>query len=137
VPLKQELDFLERYLEIEKTRFRERLSVEMDLAPDTLNAQVPNLVLQPLVENAIRHGVERHARPGRIILRSRKENGRLHLEVQDNGDGIQPGSKKREGIGLSNTRSRLEQLYGKRQQFELQNVPSGGLLARVVIPFQE
>jgi LytS/YehU family sensor histidine kinase len=137
VPLKQELDFLDRYLEIEKTRFRERLSVEREFDPETLNARVPNLVLQPLVENAIRHGVERHARPGRIILRARKENGSLRLEVQDNGDGIQPGTKNREGIGLSNTRSRLEQLYGRDQRFELQNVPSGGLLARVIIPFQE
>lgn len=135
VPLSQELDFLERYLEIEKTRFRERLNVELNIAPETLRARVPNLVLQPLVENAIRHGVERHARPGRIILRAHRENGELQLEVQDNGGGIPEGKPLREGIGLSNTRSRLQQLYGAAQSFELKNVDSGGLLARVILPF--
>jgi two-component system, LytTR family, sensor kinase len=137
VPLSQELNFLERYLEIEQTRFRDRLKVEMQIAPETLGARVPNLVLQPLVENAIRHGIERHARPGRIILRAARHNGQIELEVQDNGDGLPPGGPKREGIGISNTRSRLQQLYGSHQKFELQNVPSGGLLARVVIPFHE
>jgi signal transduction histidine kinase len=135
VPLSQELDFLERYLEIEKTRFRERLNVEMNIAPDTLQARVPNLVLQPLVENAIRHGVERHARPGRIILRAQRENGQLALEVQDNGGGLPEGKPLREGIGLSNTRSRLQQLYGAAQKFELKNVETGGLLARVLLPY--
>jgi signal transduction histidine kinase len=135
VPLSQELDFLERYLEIEKTRFRERLNVEMDIAPETLQARVPNLVLQPLVENAIRHGVERHARPGKIVLRAHRQNGQLELEVQDNGGGIPEGKAIREGIGLTNTRSRLQQLYGAAQKFELKNVESGGLLARVVLPF--
>jgi LytS/YehU family sensor histidine kinase len=135
VPLSQELDFLRRYLEIEKTRFRERLNVEMQIAPETLQARVPNLVLQPLVENAIRHGVERHARPGTIILRAHRQNGDLELEVQDNGGGLPEGKPLREGIGLSNTRSRLQQLYGAAQQFELNNVETGGLLARVVLPF--
>jgi LytS/YehU family sensor histidine kinase len=129
------LDFLERYLEIEKTRFRERLNVEMDIAPETLQARVPNLVLQPLVENAIRHGVERHARPGKIILRAHRQNGELQLEVQDNGAGLPGGKLQREGVGLSNTRSRLQQLYGDAQKFELTNVDTGGLLARVVLPF--
>jgi LytS/YehU family sensor histidine kinase len=135
VPLSQELDFLHRYLEIEKTRFRERLNVEMNIAPETLQARVPNLVLQPLVENAIKHGVERHARPGRIVLRAQRHNGQLELEVQDNGGGIPEGKPLREGIGLANTRSRLQQLYGPAQKFELKNVETGGLLARVVLPF--
>ena len=135
VPLRDELNFLERYLEIEKTRFRERLCVEMEIDPKTLQAPVPNLVLQPLVENAIRHGVERHARPGKIVLRSMTRNGELELQVQDNGGGIQEGNI-REGIGISNTRNRLTQLYGSAQKFELQNLPAGGLLARVVIPFR-
>src|SRR3989442_13820221 len=85
VSLKQELDFLRRYLEIEQTRFGDRLRVRLDVAPDTLDAQVPNLILQPLVENAIRHGIEPHAKPGLIELRARRENGSLKLEVQDNG----------------------------------------------------
>ncbi len=137
VPLTQELDFLKRYLAIEQTRFRDRLTVELEIAPDTLRAQVPNLVLQPLVENAIRHGIEKHARPGRIVLRANRRDGVLELQVQDNGDGLPPGGAKREGIGISNTRSRLQQLYGAAQKFELQNLPAGGLLARVVIPFHE
>jgi two-component system LytT family sensor kinase len=137
VPLSQELDFLDRYLEIEKTRFRERLNVEKNVAPETLKALVPNLVLQPLVENAIRHGIERHARPGKIVLRAEQQNGHLKLEVQDNGDGLPKDGIKREGIGISNTRSRLHQLYGEKQKFELQNVDSGGLLARVTIPFHQ
>lgn len=136
VPLSQELDFLKRYLEIEQTRFRERLNVEMNIAPDTLQARVPNLVLQPLVENAIRHGVERHARPGRIVLRAHRHQGQLALEVQDNGAGLPDGKPLREGIGLSNTRTRLQQLYGAEQSFELKNVESGGLLARVILPFR-
>ena len=136
VPLSQELDFLNRYLEIEQTRFRERLKVEMEIAPETLQARVPNLVLQPLVENAIRHGIERHARPGKIVLRAQRQEGQLELEVQDNGGGLPNGKPLREGIGLSNTRTRLQQLYGAAQKFELKNVESGGLLARVVLPFR-
>lgn len=137
VPLSQELDFLKRYLEIEQTRFKQRLAVQMEIAPETLAAEVPNLVLQPLVENAIRHGIERHARPGKIVLRAMRQNGDLRLEVQDNGAGLPEGGLTREGIGLSNTRDRLQQLYGAAQKFELQNVESGGLLARVTIPFHE
>jgi two-component system, LytTR family, sensor kinase len=135
VPLRQELDFLGRYLEIEQTRFRQRLNVEMQIDPATLTARVPNLVLQPLVENAIRHGIERHARPGKLVVRSTRDNGTLTLEVQDNGAGLPNGKLSREGIGLSNTRTRLQQLYGPAQKFELQNVDSGGFLARVTIPF--
>jgi sensor histidine kinase YesM len=135
VPLSQELEFLKRYLEIEKTRFKQRLTVEMEIAPETLGAEVPNLVLQPLVENAIRHGIERHSRPGKIVLRAARQNDDLLLEVQDNGGGLPPGGLKREGIGISNTRDRLQHLYGGRQKFELQNLASGGLLARVTIPF--
>lgn len=135
VPLSQELEFLDRYLEIEKTRFRQRLTIDKQIAPETLAASVPNLILQPLVENAIRHGIEKHARPGTILLRAAKQNGELLLEVQDNGDGLPGGKLAREGIGLSNTRTRLQQLYGNRQKFELQNAGSGGLLARVIIPF--
>ena len=137
VPLSQELDFLKRYLEIEQTRFRDRLKVEMEIAPDTLKARVPNLLLQPLVENAIRHGIERHARPGKITLRAARRENLMELQVQDNGNGLPEGGLKREGIGISNTRSRLQQLYGTKQKFELQNLPAGGLLARVTIPFHE
>jgi len=136
VPLRQELDFLNRYLEIEKTRFGDRLTVRLDIAPETLDALVPNLVLQPLVENAIRHGIEPRAKPGRIDLRARRENGRLKLEVCDNGVGLPSGRIPEEGVGLSNTRARLQQLYGERHLFALGNTAGGGLTVSVELPFR-
>jgi len=136
VPLRQELDFLERYLEIEQTRFGDRLAVRMDVAPDTLDALVPNLVLQPLVENAIRHGIEPRSQGGRIELRCRRENGRLVLEVRDNGVGLSPNGKLEEGVGLSNTRARLEQLYGEKHSFAFGEAPGGGLAVRLELPFR-
>ena len=135
VPLRQELDFLSRYLEIEQTRFGDRLAVGLDIAPDTLDALVPNLVLQPLVENAIRHGIEPRAKPGRIDLRAWCETGKLKLEVRDNGVGASPGRQPKEGVGLSNTRARLRQLYGERHRFELRAAPGGGLTVCLELPF--
>lgn len=135
VPLRDELNFLKRYLEIEQTRFGERLNVSMEIPEETLDAQVPNLILQPIVENAIRHGIEPHARAGKIHLSARRENGQLILEVKDNGGGIRLDNR-REGIGTSNTRLRLQQLYGEAQLFELKNAPEGGLLATIRLPFR-
>src|SRR5215212_9357002 len=128
VPLRDELNFLKRYLEIEQTRFGDRLTVTMDIPENTLNAQVPNLILQPIVENAIRHGIEPHAKPGKIHLSSERRNGELILRVKDNGAGIR-ADNKREGIGTTNTRLRLQQLYGPAQTFKLENAADGGLLA--------
>ncbi len=136
VPLRQELDFLRRYLEIEQTRFGDRLAVRLDIAPGTLDALVPNLLLQPLVENAIRHGIEPRAKPGRIELRSRHESGQLKLEVRDNGVGLSPGRELREGVGLSNTRARLRQLYGERHRLALSEEPGGGLAVCLELPFR-
>jgi two-component system, LytTR family, sensor kinase len=136
VPLRQELSFLERYLEIEKTRFGRRLGVELDIPPDTLDALVPNLLLQPLVENAIRHGIEKRSKPGRIELRARRDNGRLYLEVRDNGPGLPAEPPSRKGIGVANTRARLQQLYGKGHSFQLTNAEGGGVVAEVCIPFR-
>jgi signal transduction histidine kinase len=136
VPLRQELDFLKSYLEIEQTRFGDRLSVRMDIAPEALEAQVPNLVLQPLVENAIQHGIEPHARPGRIELRARREDTKLLLEVRDNGDGLADPARASEGVGVSNTRARLQQLYREAHRFEFRNEEKGGLLVSVTIPFR-
>ncbi|HEY3856902.1 MAG TPA: sensor histidine kinase [Verrucomicrobiae bacterium] len=135
VPLRQELDFLRRYLEIEQTRFGERLAVKMDIAPETLDALVPNLILQPLVENAIRHGIEPHGKAGRIELRANRQNGLLALEVQDSGAGLR-GAPTREGVGLSNTRARLRELYGAAHQFDLRDGADGGLQVRLSIPFR-
>lgn len=135
VTLTHELEFLRRYLEIEQTRFGSRLTVDMDIPNDTLDAMVPNLVLQPLVENAIRHGIEPNARPGRIELRSRRVGDMLHLTVTDNGRGLTTDKPQREGIGLSNTRARLRELYGSRQLLELKANEGGGLRAEVSLPW--
>jgi hypothetical protein len=136
VTLREELAFLQKYLEIEKIRFGSRLTVNMNVAGDTLDAQVPNLILQPLIENAIRHGIEPHSKPGCIELRTYCADGALMLDVSDNGNGVaQPGSVS-EGVGLSNTRDRLRTLYGESHGFELGNRPEGGLRVRLSIPFR-
>ncbi|HMJ92284.1 MAG TPA: sensor histidine kinase, partial [Candidatus Acidoferrum sp.] len=135
VTLREELDFLRRYLEIEQTRFGKRLKIEMNIAPETLDAFVPNLILQPSLENAIIHGIEPQARDGEIQLLARKEGESLHIEVRDNGAGI--GNKQIEdGVGLSNTRARLQQLYGASQQFTIANGPGGGAVMTMILPFR-
>jgi sensor histidine kinase YesM len=135
IPLEQELDFLKQYLEIEQTRFGDRLTVQLDIAPNTLGALVPNLMLQPLVENAIQHGIQPRAKPGKITLHARHADGSLQLQVRDNGAGLRAGEPMREGVGLSNTRARLQQLYGRAHRFELFNAPDGGLVVDLAIPF--
>ena len=137
VPLEQELDFLQRYLEIEQVRFGDRLRVVPDIAADTRAAFVPTLILQPIVENAIRHGIEKQLAPGTITLRSRREGARLILSVEDTGPGLNPAAQNAggHGIGLANTRARLEQLYGAGQQFSLRGGERGGCVARLEMPF--
>jgi two-component system, LytTR family, sensor kinase len=134
VPLREELGFLSRYAEIEQTRFGDRLKIEMKIEPETLDALVPNLVLQPLLENAIRHGIEPHARPGRIEVRARRDGDVLRLEVRDNGGGLVNGDIA-EGVGLSNTRARLIQLYRSAQEFTVANAAGGGVVVSATIPF--
>ena len=138
VPLAQELDFLRRYLEIEQARFGDRLAVEFQVPPELGEALVPALLLQPLVENAIRHGVEEREAAGRILLSAAHPVGQLELVVADNGPGLPPGAATfaREGIGLSNTRARLRHLYGECQGLELSTSPAGGLRVRIRLPFR-
>jgi two-component system LytT family sensor kinase len=138
VPLRQELDFLERYLEIEQIRFRDRLKVQMEIEPETLDAQVPNLILQPLVENAIRHGIAPRAAPGLIEIRAARRNRQLELEVRDDGPGLPASAPHalKEGVGLANTRARLQQLYGAEYRFALDNAAAGGLVASLALPFR-
>ena len=137
VTLRHEIRFLKRYLEIEQTRFGERLTVETDIPEDTLEAMVPNLVLQPLVENCIRHGIEPQSSPGRILLRSQRQGDRLRLTVEDNGRGLPEKLPRREGIGLSNTRARLAELYGDQAELTVSPAPSPqrGVVATVVLPW--
>jgi two-component system LytT family sensor kinase len=135
IPLRDEINFLKRYLEIEQTRFGDRLTVTMDIPEDIVDIEVPNLILQPIVENAIRHGIEPHAKPGKIHLSARRENDRLVLQVRDNGTGLRSGHQ-REGIGTSNTRLRLQQLYGANQTFTLENAAEGGMLATITLPLR-
>jgi signal transduction histidine kinase len=137
VALATELEWLQRYLEIEQIRFQERLTVRFEIEPATRDALVPCLVLQPLVENAIRHGVEAQEGPGQVVVGARRDNGVLELAVCDDGPGCatqRPG-QDRNGIGIANTRSRLRHLYGEASQLVLQTAPAGGTEARVRIPF--
>jgi signal transduction histidine kinase len=137
VTLAQEVEFLEAYLEIQRTRFHDRLRVEVSVGPGTAGAQVPNLVLQPLVENAIRHGAASLGGLGRIMVKSERRGGRLRMEVHDNGPGPhpEPQPRGRQGVGVRNTRERLEQMYGPGGRLELTYCPVGGTIAAVEIPF--
>jgi len=135
VPLRQELDTIRRYLEIQQVRFSDCLHTQLNVDPATLDALVPNLVLQPLVENAVVHGItpEASAEGCTITISSVRENGTLQLEVRDNGPGL--ASTKTDGIGLSNTRARLEQLYGEKHSFEVKDAEGGGVRATILLPW--
>jgi hypothetical protein len=137
VPLERELKLLEPYLEIQQIRFQDRLTISLSVAPETRRALVPNLVLQPLVENAIRHGIAPRASAGRIEIEAERRNGTLHLRVTDDGVGLThaPGRALREGVGLGNTRARLQYLYGAEHRFELHGGPAGGFTVEIAIPF--
>ena len=134
VPLREELAFVASYLEIEQARFRDRLKITISADEDVMNASVPHLVLQPLVENAIRHGLAPRKEPGRLLVVARRVNDRLHLTVRDDGPGL--GDAVRPGVGLSNTHARLSRLYGDDYELEVCNAAEGGLEARIVVPFR-
>jgi LytS/YehU family sensor histidine kinase len=139
VSLEEELDFLEPYVEIEQVRLGDRLSLELDIQPQVLDARVPHMILQPLVENAIRHGIAPRATPGRIRIRAHGRRDMLDLEVWDDGAGKTNGKRNGSsggGLGLANTRARLEQLYGDNFIFEPANDPAGGFRVAISIPFR-
>jgi LytS/YehU family sensor histidine kinase len=133
VALQSELDFLQRYVEIMSLRFGSRLQVEIDVDPDTRDARVPNLFLQPLVENAFRHGFGDHAGPGKIAVTVRRDGDMLLCDVADDGRGLRAGHK--EGVGLSSTRQRLAHLYGEHHSFALRGAPGEGVRVTMAIPF--
>ncbi len=136
IPLRQEVSMLERYLDIERIRFGDRLSFGLNLPAELCAALVPTLLLQPLVENALRHGLGQVARPGRVDITARVRDGRLRIEVADNGVGLPAGRPARDGIGLSNTRARLQHLHGDRHQLRLESRPEGGAQVIVELPLR-
>jgi LytS/YehU family sensor histidine kinase len=136
IRLEQELEILERYLEIEKIRFQDRLTVRMNIDPDSLDALVPQLLFQPLVENAIRHGIAEREAGGVVEIRAQRCDGTVRLQVLDNGPGLRPAPRSRgDGVGLSNLRSRLEHLYGGRASFEARDAEDGGAIVTAALPF--
>jgi two-component system, LytTR family, sensor kinase len=139
VTLQQEIEFLQCYLEIEQIRFQDRLVTNVDVAPDVLDAKVPNLILQPIVENAIRHGIAPRSTPGLVEIQAQPRNGKLRIQVRDNGPGLTSHRIAENlvgaGLGLANTEARLERLYGAAHVFDLTNDPRGGLLVTLEFPF--
>jgi len=135
IRLSEELELLERYLDIERIRFAERLAITVDVPDSALEAHVPPFALQPLVENAIRHGVARRSEGGKVLVSARRVDGRLQLRVVDDGPGL-PAEKVREGIGLRNTRDRLQQLYGTSQQLAFRKPDAGGLEVLMELPWR-
>ena len=138
IPLERELALLERYLAIEQTRFGDRLTIEVDVPQDLRSVLVPALLLQPVVENAIRHGVGRLPGPGRIRLVARADRDRLRLDVEDTGPGfpVDPPGEPTFGVGLSNTRARLTQLYDGPGEMVTGNGPAGGAVVSLWIPIR-
>lgn len=137
VPLRQEVDLLEKYVDIQKTRFRDRLSVSLEIPEEARDVLVPNLILQPLVENAIRHGISPRASGGSVTVRAGLNGEELHLEVTDDGVGLPAErSNVKEGIGLANTRARLSRLYGGEDRMELRSGPEGGTSVDIRIPIK-
>lgn len=136
VSLREEIDFLQRYLDIQQTRFHDRLHVTLDIPSDTLDLRVPNQALQPLVENAIRHGLDERTGEGAIEIAAREAGEILTVTVRDNGPGVELDGTavKHEGVGLANTRARLRQLYGADAALELTNHAQGGTLVTLRIP---
>ena len=138
VQLREELSFIKLYLSIQQMRFSDRLQIDLDIDPATSRALVPNLVLQPLIENALRHGIGRSAGAGSIGISSRRENDSLLITVSDNGAGL-PNHwqlKTNCGIGLANTAARLQQLYGENHRFDIHNRDGGGVEVEIVIPMR-
>jgi len=137
IPLEAELAFVERYLDIQRIRFGDRLTITRDIAPDALHALVPSMLLQPLVENAVKYGISSECGPGSIGIQAARHNGTLRLRISDSGPGFQlgaPGARPN-GIGLRNTEARLEQLYGPDHCVEYGLAAEGGAAVTILMPF--
>jgi signal transduction histidine kinase len=143
IPLREELQFVAKYLHIQQIRFQDRLRIELVIAPDTRDCLFPQFLLQPLVENAMVHGIEQLAGDALVRIEARREGAQLRVEVRDNGRGATPPNRPRrsgptpaDGIGLSNTRARLEKLYDGRARLEFSQPPAGGTVVVVWVPYE-
>ena len=134
ISLREEIDFLRNYLDIMTVRFRDRVRIDIDVDPDALDTRVPTLLLQPLVENALRHGVEPLESGGHVEIVARRRVDTVVIEVRDNGCGLR--SDQHEGVGIRNTRDRLQQLYGDAQEFAIRNRVDGGVIAAITLPYR-
>jgi LytS/YehU family sensor histidine kinase len=132
-PISRELEFVQRYLAIEHARFGDRLRFQLEVDDPVRNALAPTFLLQPLVENAVRHGLEPRSGAGLLTIRARRDGAQLHLEVIDDGVGLPAEKPLREGIGIANTRARLRELYGDAASLELHN--SSGVKVEIRLPF--
>jgi sensor histidine kinase YesM len=135
--VQQELEFAQGYLRIEQTRFSDRLTVGFDIDPETYDAKLPHMLIQPLVENAVRHGISKRSYGGRIDIAARRFQDQLVISIADNGSGFDLDSlpMTSSGVGLRNTRERLWKLYGGNQELVTVSAPGGGVEVRVCLPF--
>jgi signal transduction histidine kinase len=139
IPLAQELDFIRRYLEIERLRYGEKLLVKLDVEPAALEALVPNIVLQPLVENAIKHAISLRTNPGTVHVTAQQAGDRLHIAIADDGPegrAMPPPSRKGPGIGVANSRAQLDKLYGTDYRLEMVKRPEGGTVVSLDLPWR-
>jgi LytS/YehU family sensor histidine kinase len=135
VSLREELAILRLYAQIQQVRFGDRLRITWDVDDETLDAAVPHMILQPILENALKHGLEAHSEAGKIVISSRIEGNNLSLAIRDDGPGIQaPSARRGAGLGLLNVRDRLAQLHGEKQSLEVTAAPQGGTLVTICIP---
>jgi two-component system LytT family sensor kinase len=135
VPLSEELDFAQKYLDVQKVRFAERLQVSVDVPRELFPAQVPSLILQPMVENAVKHGIAKRVQGGAIRIAASHSNGRLMLRVYNDGPGLPAGwEKAHTGVGISNVRTRLQNLYGDEFELSMRNQEPGGVEVSVSVP---
>ena len=137
VPLGEELEFTRKYLDIQKIRFVERLQCTVNVPNELLLAQVPTLILQPMVENAIKHGIAKRAQGGAVRILASHSNGMLTLSVYNDGPNLPENEKTNSGIGISNIRTRLQSLYGDDFKLNMQNQAPGGVEVSVSVPFKE
>jgi signal transduction histidine kinase len=139
IPLERELAYVECYLDLQKVRFEDRFEVITKVDPDVLDAYVPTFILQPLVENALRHGVLTRSSPGQILIEACREDGSLRLSVRDDGPGLPAGWDEagNAGVGLNNTRERLHRLYGKDQSLDIAAAPGAGVHVALTLPFRK